>query len=288
MADIESGERESSFTNSDGKKIYCHYWCEDLKNPRALVLIIHGVSEHCLWYTPLALRLKEVGCYVFSHDHVGHGQSEGDRVHVEDFHEYVRDSFHHFDMVAERFPHLPKFVLGHSMGGAISIVAAMERPDYFAGMVLIAPAVMADPNSVTPLRVFLGRIAARICPQITVLKLDTSNMSRDPAVVSRYLADPLVYQGGLKARWGKSMLEWMQWVESNITTLKCPFLTLHGTADKATLSEGSVFLDQNASSSDKTCKLYEGYYHQLHNEPGEDGIGVQREIVDWIASRLKP
>ncbi|XP_076469652.1 monoglyceride lipase-like isoform X2 [Babylonia areolata] len=173
-------------------------------------------------------------------------------------------------------------------GGAISIVAAMERPDYFAGMVLIAPAVMADPNSVTPLRVFLGRIAARICPQITVLKLDTSNMSRDPAVVSRYLADPLVYQGGLKARWGKSMLEWMQWVESNITTLKCPFLTLHGTADKATLSEGSVFLDQNASSSDKTCKLYEGYYHQLHNEPGEDGIGVQREIVDWIASRLKP
>ena len=36
---------------------------------RALVLIVHGAGEHCLWYTPLALLLKKAGCYVFAHDH---------------------------------------------------------------------------------------------------------------------------------------------------------------------------------------------------------------------------
>ena len=46
---------------------------------------------------------------------VGHGQSEGDRVHVEDFHEYVQDTFEHFDSVAQQFPTLPRYIIGHSM-----------------------------------------------------------------------------------------------------------------------------------------------------------------------------
>ncbi|KAL8565737.1 hypothetical protein ACOMHN_018654 [Nucella lapillus] len=311
MAD--SGARESSFTNKDGKKIYCHYWCEDLKSPRALVLINHGVAEHCLWYTCLALELKAAGFYVFAHDHVGHGQSEGDRVHVEDFHEYVRDSFQHYESVAENFPDLPKFVIGHSMGGAVTLVSAIERPDYFDGVILIAPAVQIDPETVSPLRIFLGKIVARICPQAPVLKLDTNNTSRDPAVITKYNDDPLVYHGGLKARWGASMLHWLEWIQSNIGSLKCPFMTIwgasmlhwlewiqsnvgslkcpfmtmHGTADKMTVPDGSRFLVEKASSADKTLKMYEGYYHQLHSEPGEDGAGVRREIVQWISDRVK-
>ena len=46
---------------------------------------------------------------------MGHGQSEGDRVHVEDFHEYIRDTFQHFDSIAQQFPALPRFIIGHSM-----------------------------------------------------------------------------------------------------------------------------------------------------------------------------
>ncbi|XP_070193242.1 monoglyceride lipase-like isoform X2 [Littorina saxatilis] len=257
MADTESEARDSSFTNADGKKIFCHYWCDDIKDPRALIFICHGAGEHCLWYTPLAQLLKEAGCYVFAHDHVGHGQSEGDRMHVEDFHEYVRDCFHHFDQVAEQFPNVPKFAIGHSMGGAITIISAMERTDYFDGIILIAPAVIADPVTVTPLKVL------------------------------RYKDDPLVYHGGLKARWGASFLKWLQFIEANMRVLKCPVMTMHGTEDRLTHPNGSRLLAEKVSSTDKTLKLYEGFYHQLHSEPGEDGAGVRQEVVDWITARLK-
>ena len=60
----------------------------------------------CLYYYYILL------CITFA---VGHGQSEGDRVHVEDFHEYIRDTFQHFDSIAQQFPTLPRFIIGHSM-----------------------------------------------------------------------------------------------------------------------------------------------------------------------------
>lgn len=56
-----------------------------------------------------------LSCLIMNLPAVGHGQSEGDRVHVEDFHEYVRDTFQHFDKVAQQFPAVPRFVIGHSM-----------------------------------------------------------------------------------------------------------------------------------------------------------------------------
>ncbi|XP_025106203.1 monoglyceride lipase-like isoform X5 [Pomacea canaliculata] len=257
MTQAERGLRESSFTSKNGKKIFCRYWCEDLNKPRALVFISHGAAEHCLYYSPLALQLKNAGCYVFAHDHVGHGQSEGDRVHVNDIHEYVDDVFYHLDMVSERFPDIPKFIIGHSMGGAIAIIALIERPDFVNGMVLISPAVTTDPGTISPLK------------------------------VQKYLDDPLVYHGGLKARWGASFLKWLQWIESNMSRIVCPLLVMHGTADRLTTPEGSKKLAKYAESKDKTLKIYEGYYHQLHYEPEEDGAGVRREIIEWISARCK-
>ncbi|XP_025106201.1 monoglyceride lipase-like isoform X3 [Pomacea canaliculata] len=287
MTQAERGLRESSFTSKNGKKIFCRYWCEDLNKPRALVFISHGAAEHCLYYSPLALQLKNAGCYVFAHDHVGHGQSEGDRVHVNDIHEYVDDVFYHLDMVSERFPDIPKFIIGHSMGGAIAIIALIERPDFVNGMVLISPAVTTDPGTISPLKMFLAYQIARLVPQMALAWMDPWFITRNTILVQKYLDDPLVYHGGLKARWGASFLKWLQWIESNMSRIVCPLLVMHGTADRLTTPEGSKKLAKYAESKDKTLKIYEGYYHQLHYEPEEDGAGVRREIIEWISARCK-
>ncbi|KAK7496638.1 hypothetical protein BaRGS_00012045 [Batillaria attramentaria] len=284
-ADDQSGTRESFLTNEKGKQLFCRYWCEDLINPRALVFINHGAGEHCLWYTQLALMLKEKGCFVFAHDHVGHGQSEGDRVHIEDFHDYVQDVFQHFSTVAAKFPDLPKFMIGHSMGGAISIIAGMEKPEYFNGIILIAPAVIPDPHTVSPTKIFLGKIAAKVWPQAPVLKLNPDDVSRDKAVVMDAISAeiqrrPFGVPWELKGKW-------LDWIEKNMSKMTCPVLTLHGTEDKMTNIQGSRVLHEGISSSDKTLKIYDGYYHQLHNEPGQDGAGVRQEIVDWISARTR-
>uniref|UniRef100_A0A2K6EZB1 Serine aminopeptidase S33 domain-containing protein n=1 Tax=Propithecus coquereli TaxID=379532 RepID=A0A2K6EZB1_PROCO len=81
----------------------------------ALIFVSHGAAEHCGRYDELAQMLTGLDLLVFAHDHVGHGQSEGDRMVVSDFHVFVRDVLQHVDMVQKDHPGLPVFLLGHSM-----------------------------------------------------------------------------------------------------------------------------------------------------------------------------
>ncbi|CAL1535155.1 unnamed protein product [Lymnaea stagnalis] len=277
---------ESFFTNERGKKIYCKYWNKDIKSPRALAFISHGAGEHCLWYTELAHQLADKGLYVFSHDHEGHGQSEGSRMHITDFRHYINDVFQHTDTVSKQFPNVPIFIVGHSMGGAVSIVAALDRPDYFTGVVLIAPCVTPEQDTAGPIKIFFGKLASRIMPQCPVLWLDDKYISRDQAIRQKYKDDPLVYHGGMKAKWAISLLQALQEVESKLSTIQWPFLVLHGDSDKIVNSKGSEALYKQAASVDKTIKILKDCFHQLHNEPEPDGSKVKEEIVGWIVQRL--
>ncbi|OBS67034.1 hypothetical protein A6R68_04430 [Neotoma lepida] len=85
---------------------------------------------------------------------VGHGQSEGERMVVSDFQVFVRDVLQHVDTIQKDYPGVPVFLLGHSMGGAISILAAAERPTHFSGMVLISPLVLANPESASTFKLY--------------------------------------------------------------------------------------------------------------------------------------
>ncbi|XP_064606375.1 monoglyceride lipase-like isoform X1 [Liolophura sinensis] len=277
------------FTNSDDTKIFTHVWkIEGDWKPKALVFIAHGVAEHCLWYTKVAEILVNIGCLVFSHDHVGHGQSEGDRVHIETFSTYISDVFQHCDKKRDEYPGLPLFMIGHSMGGAIAVMCGLERAKYFEGIVLIAAAIVASPEALSPFRQYMGKWVARICPQFPVMCLDNSGVSRDAAAVERYKNDPLVWHGGLKAKWGLCMLDAMNRIQENFEQIEWPVLILHGDTDKIVDVSGATLMNEKIRSKDKTLKVYTGFYHQLHSEPGEDGERVRQDIKEWIEQRMSP
>ncbi|GFU33589.1 monoglyceride lipase [Nephila pilipes] len=147
----------TSILNTKGQKLFCKYW-EPPEKARALVFIAHGYAEHCLLYDPLAQTLASNNFYVFSHDHVGHGQSEGIRAQIDTFDKFVDDVFNHIDLVRNKFPDLICFICGHSMGGAISILAALKKPDFFNGVILIGPAVTTNPEVTTPFKTALAKI----------------------------------------------------------------------------------------------------------------------------------
>ncbi|XP_055958475.1 monoglyceride lipase [Patella vulgata] len=285
----EEKTSEKWMTNADNQSIFCRYWGDDagITKPSGLVFIAHGAAEHCLWYGELASQLIQKNLYVFAHDHIGHGQSEGARVHIDDFDYYVRDVFQHIEDVQKKFDaDIPCFIIGHSMGGAISIMAAMKRPTFFKGVVLIAPAIIPSPDAVSPLKIHVGRVVARLCPQCPVVYLDQDKISRDTAVVKKYSDDPLVHHGGLKAKWGLCMINTLKYIEDHLTDITWPFLNLHGEEDKIVDVQGSREMDEKAQSKDKTLKIYPKHYHQLHNEPGSDGAKVREDIINWITERL--
>ncbi|XP_044108814.1 monoglyceride lipase isoform X2 [Neovison vison] len=241
--------------NADGQYLFCRYW-KPTGTPKALIFVSHGAGEHCGRYDELAQMLMGLGLLVFAHDHVGHGQSEGERMVVSDFHVFIRDVLQHVDIMQKDYPGLPVFLLGHSMGGAIVILTAAERPSYFSGMVLISPLVLANPESATTFKVFAAKVLNLVLPNLSLGPIDSSVLSRNKTEVELYNTDPLICRAGLK-----------------------------GSADRLCDSKGAYLLMESAKSQDKTLKIYEGAYHILHKELPEVTNSVFREINMWVSQR---
>ncbi|XP_040851249.1 monoglyceride lipase isoform X2 [Ochotona curzoniae] len=296
--------------NADGQYLFCKYW-KPTGTPKALVFVSHGAGEHCGRYEELAQMLVGLHLLVFAHDHVGHGQSEGERMVVSDFHVFVRDVLQHVDLLQKDHPGLPVFLLGHSMGGAIAILTAAERPGHFAGMVLISPLVLASPESATTFKdypkivkgmvektsrlimvwtplllwVLAAKVLNLVLPNLSLGPIDSSVLSRNKTEVDLYNADPLICRAGLKVCFGIQLLNAVSRVERALPKLTLPFLLLQGSADRLCDSKGAYLLMESAKSQDKTLKIYEGAYHVLHKELPEVTNSVFHEINAWISQR---
>lgn len=270
--------------NADGQYLFCRYWKPE-GTPKALVFVSHGAGEHCGRYDELAQMLVGLELLVFAHDHVGHGQSEGERMVVSDFHVFIRDVLQHVDTVQKDYPELPVFLLGHSMGGAITILTAAEKPGYFSGMVLISPLVLANPESATTFKVLAAKVLNLVLPNMSLGPIDSSVLSRNKTEVDLYNTDPLICRAGLKVCFGIQLLNAVSRVERALSKLTVPFLLLQGSADRLCDSKGAYLLMESAKSQDKTLKIYEGAYHVLHKELPEVTNSVFHEINMWISQR---
>lgn len=271
--------------NADGQYLFCRYW-KPSGTPKALIFVSHGAGEHCGRYDELAQMLKGLDMLVFAHDHVGHGQSEGERMVVSDFQVFVRDVLQHVDTIQKDYPEVPIFLLGHSMGGAISILAAAERPTYFSGMVLISPLVLANPESASTLKVLAAKLLNFVLPNMSLGRIDSSVLSRNKSEVDLYNSDPLICRAGVKVCFGIQLLNAVSRVERAMPRLTLPFLLLQGSADRLCDSKGAYLLMESSRSQDKTLKMYEGAYHVLHKELPEVTNSVLHEINTWVSHRI--
>uniref|UniRef100_S4RI80 Monoglyceride lipase n=1 Tax=Petromyzon marinus TaxID=7757 RepID=S4RI80_PETMA len=250
-----------------------------------LVHVIHGAGEHCRRYDEVASRLSALGYFAFAHDHVGHGQSEGPRMQVSDFQVFVRDTLQHFDLICKRYPDLPIFLLGHSMGGAISILAASERSDKVAGVVLIGPLIEGNPDIVSPFKIFLMKIFKYLLPSLTLASIGPTLVTRNKAEVELFESDPLVHHAGLSVSFLSTLMDAVARIEALLPDVTWPFLLLHGDEDQLCFVGGSKAFHERARSADKTLHIYEGAYHALHKEIPECAGTVLEEIEAWIVAR---
>ncbi|XP_078399244.1 monoglyceride lipase-like isoform X1 [Cetorhinus maximus] len=277
----------SHLVNADGDYIFCRYW-EPSEPPRALVMIIHGAGEHSGRYMEVVTMLMKQSLFVFSHDHVGHGQSEGKRMVVSDFKIYVRDCLQHIDLMKNRHPGLQVFLFAHSMGGLMAIYVVHERPDDIAGVIFVAPLVLMNPESAMPMKVFCARILDHILPNLSLGYMDPHCLTREEKEVKDYIDDPLNYHGPVRVRFANVLLKAVSSLDKVLPTITTRMLLLHGDADKLCDISGSHLFHDMAASSDKTLKVFKGSFHQLHKEVSavtEEMFGL---IEKWLSERLLP
>src|SRR3546814_9130827 len=125
----------------------------------------------------------------------------------------------------------PRLLLGNSMGGLIATLFLVERQQAFVAAALSGPAILpAEPPS--RVTVWISRLLSRFFPRLGVLSLDADGVSRDPAVVEAYRADPLVSEGKIGARLGKAFMDAMAVAQADAPKLRLPILIQHREADR--------------------------------------------------------
>lgn len=273
---------EGNFTGIRNTRIYYQYWLPE-GEPAAICLIVHGVAEHSGRYMNVVNHLLPRGYAVYGIDHIGHGKSEGKRVYVDRFQDYIATLKRYVDMIRGWHPETPVFLIGHSMGGLIGAEYLLRHQDDLAGAVLSGPGVKV-PDDISKAVLWAGQILSVVLPGAGIIQLDASDVSRDPAVVDAYVNDPLVHTGKITARLGAEMIRTMQHATRCAAGIRLPILIVQGGADKLVDPAGAQMLYDSAGSADKTIKVYEGFYHEIFNEP--DHGRVLADVAGWIAAHL--
>ena len=264
-----------------GAAIYYRHWPADGET-RAVVQLVHGLAEHSDRYTELVSQMNRAGYAVCALDLPGHGESAGERGHIDSFDHFVDAVLALRALLGQQYPQLPVFLLGHSMGGLVSALAVLQQQQLFAGMI-VSGIALETPLPPPALQVVVVRMLSKLLPHTGVMQLCADEVSRDPAVVQDYIDDPLNHNGKLSARLAAELFDNMQRLRQQAPQLTLPLLILHGGADAMTAVEGSRQLQQLAQSEDKTLIVYDGLYHEIFNEP--EAPEIVAEVISWLRQR---
>ncbi|MBN1690586.1 MAG: lysophospholipase [Dehalococcoidia bacterium] len=272
-------QKEGHFKGTDNFNLYWRCWLPD-GQVKAVILVAHGLGEHISRYNNLVNKVVPLGYAVYGLDHRGHGKSEGQRVYIDRFQTYLKDLNLLYQMAHKDNPDKKIFLYGHSMGGLIATVYALQYQNDLVGLVISAPALKPG-ESISPAIIAMARFLSAVTPKLGVQALDSTYISKDKSVVEAYDKDPLVYRGKVTARLGSELFSTMKAVDSKLQSIVIPLLILQGSEDKMVNQEGAKALFEKAGSKDKTLKIYEGFYHEVHNEPGKDRVFTDMGM--WLA-----
>lgn len=302
----------------DGTDVHVYRWLPDEGvAARGVIHLVHGMAEHALRYKRLAERATSRGLAVYASDLRGHGRTmrstaeQGFFAAEHGWRAVLDDLGRLCDHVTREHPELPRVLMGHSMGSFFAQQLMFERGEAYAGYVLSA-SVSGVSNPLAPIGRFVAReerwrVGARsVSRLLTTLSFGQFNrafrpnrteydwLSRDPAEVDKYIADPLCGFECTTQLWIDLLdaLGALAAPESVARVPKSRPLYLMGGAEDPVLGPGAkgfrMLEDQyrRAGLTRVTAKLYPGARHELLNETNRDE--VTHNLLDWIDQEALP
>jgi acylglycerol lipase len=275
---------EDKWEDQDGLSFFIEGW-EPEGKPKALVLLIHGLGEHVTRYAHVGSVLSDAGYALAGFDLRGHGRSGGPRGHSSSLNAYMQDIRQFHQRMEAKYSGMPHFLYGHSLGGLLALVYAIQHGAQFQGVVATGPALRSSLQE-QQAKVAMVRLLGSILPSVTVYSgLDAASISRDAAVVQAYKNDALVHYS-TSLGFGKAALNAIDFCFAHASEFPVPLLIMHGKADKITYASGSEEFANlvRLAGKDVTLKLWDGLYHEVHNEPEKED--VFRYMIAWLDGHL--
>lgn len=275
--------RELKWKSHDGLELFAQVWEPDVVSPRAVVCLVHGLGEHSSRYAHVAEVFGREGYVLFTFDHRGHGRSGGIRGHISSIEDFTKDIDLLLEQAQKTYPGLPVLLYGHSLGGILVLYYGLKRKPNIKGVIATSPGLHTALEK-QPVTIYMAKLLGSLIPATTLPSgLDSKGISRDGAVVRAYDSDPLVHDK-ISLGFGKTMLGITKWTLENAGDFPLPLLLLHGKAD--TIAFPSSSTEFAAALKDRcTLVLWDGAYHELHNEP--EKAEVFKTMLLWMDARLR-
>ena len=263
---------EYTFETFDGTKLFGKI--DTVEDPRAVIVIVHGLCEHQGRYDYLTMRLNAQGYSVYRFDHRGHGRSEGQKIYFSSFEDVAKD----VDVVVERAfvdnPMVPLYIIGHSMGGFAAALYGTTFPGKVDGYVL-SGAWTRDNKGLTK--------AAVATPADDLFYIPNElgdGVCSDPAVGRAYEADPYV-EKQMSLGLFRAVNAGQNWMRENAAEFIDPVILLHGADDGLVDVSDSLEFFQEIGSADKSLRVYAGLLHEIFNEYDKDA--VIEDALEWLS-----
>jgi alpha-beta hydrolase superfamily lysophospholipase len=275
-----AGMEEFDFTGYKSIRLHGRHWASE--KPEAVILIVHGFGEHCGRYAGMAEYYLSRGFSVLSYDHRGHGLSEGKRGLLLSWSEFREDLHAAENEAVKRYPAVPLFILGHSLGGTMVLDYLISSDNHPRGAIISAPA-LGTPG-ISHFLLTAAKILSVIAPGLTLSTgLDSDSISRDPEECRKYREDTLVHDKA-SMKMGSELTAVQKRIFESAGSLNCPLLICYGSQDTIAPHEPIELIFEKAGSADKELKIFENAFHEMHNDTIRDE--VYRVYADWISARI--
>ena len=305
--------RESAhFQSADGKTQSAAFFYTPTVQPiRAVIQLSHGMCEYIRRYEPMFTVLSEAGIAVCGNDHLGHGETSSPRDYgfmaEKNGYQYVLQDLHTMNTLGhKKFPGIPYFLLGHSMGSFYARWYAELHPETIGGLIISGT---GGPSPLMPFGRHLAGLLAHLhgpryvskfmvkcsmgsyCKKIPDATSGNAWLSRDPEVWEKYAADEKcsfpftvsAYRDMLTAYTHVNTSDWAGRLPKDL-----PVYLYSGDCDPVgNYGKGVTAVYQllrQAGVRDVTLRLYPGGRHEMHNETNKDE--VFSELIHWISLHI--
>ncbi|WP_373231758.1 lysophospholipase [Cohnella sp.] len=267
----------------DGTRMFgCEWKPAGERYIKATIVIVHGMGEHTGLYAHVAETLTADGYAVFAFDQRGHGRTEGKRGDIR-YYEALLDGVDFLlAEVDRRYPDLPRFLYGHSMGGNVTINYLLKRKSKLTGAIVTGPWLKIVPKGVS--RHLAERILKRIYPRNRNTRpLTTDQVTSDSEMIRNNIEKDTLCHGKVTARFFINVQRAGLWALAQAKELSVPLLLLHGGDDRITCIKASRQFAERACSL-CTFQEWPGLRHELHNELGREDVFAA--VIQWLNELL--
>ena len=269
---------------NDDVTFYIQGW-EPERKAKAVICLVHGLGEHTGRYAHVGKAFNEAGYALFGFDLRGHGQTGGPRGHIPSLDVAMQDIRQFVQFQSQNHAGPPVFLYGHSLGGLLTLAYALQYPEGLRG-VIVTGAGLRSALQEQKAKIALVKLLGSLMPTMIIKsELEIAALSRDTDVVQAYVDDPLVHDKASLGL-GKAGLSAIDLCFARARTFKPPLLIMHGKADRITYPSGSEDFARLAGETNKdvTLKLWDGLYHEIHNEPEQKE--VFKVMIEWMEGHL--